>query len=362
MSRRNSKNIPGWGDDDGDNASLSTSLLSAEHAPSGDIQLSSVTSSSGGYDTLQTNDPDDGFTGRRLSSSNAVVFPTQAGPGGRTTRGNSEADKQRISNDALARQQANNDKFMAQLKQEEDAFLARIKQKKATEDADAAYARQLQEQEEAALGQHQQRRQQQQQPGGGGSGGGGGAGNGRKVRITIPNNANAGDVLRINVPGVGLRDIIVPTGVQPNTPVEFLVEDTKKTTVRVTLPQNTQPGAILTIKIPKTQESVQVAVPENAVPGATLQFEVASSRVPPPVHAVGHSPQLGGVAAIYGNQHPQPQQPRRRRRDSSGVSVLLLLLLLLWNEVFLGPRVLVDRCLWFSGSCCLFLVSCFFSS
>ena len=322
--RRSSKNtIPGWGDDD-DGDSLHTGLLGAQVVGpgqfEGDIQLGPVRTTGGtNYDALSTNDSsNDGFTGRRLSGS-AVVFPS-AGPGGRTTRGNSEADKQRISNDALARQQANNDKFMAQLKQEEDAFLARIKQKKVTEDADAAFARQLQDQEEAAVAAAM----------GGGSGGGGGGGqqqrrpppaaakNLQTVRITIPADASSGDVLRINVPGVGLRDVIVPPGAHSNAPVDYEVEKSSKTVVRVTLPQNTQPGNILTIKIPNTQESVQVAVPDNAVGGATLQFEVASSRVPPPVHAVGQGPQLGSVADIYGG--PSQQPPQRQRRESTGVS------------------------------------------
>ena len=335
MSRRNSKNIPGWGNDD-DDSSLSTGLLSAEMvgpgSSSSDIQLTRVigSDSSGNYSNVSTND--DTFTGRRLSSS-AVVFP-QAGPGGRTTRGNSEADKQRISDDALARQQANNDKFMAQLKQEEDAFLARIKQKKVTEDADAAFARQLQAQEEASVraavggGQRQGQGQGQRQGQGQGQGQGGGrppmSTNTQAVRITIPSESTGGDVLRINVPGVGLRDVIVPSGVPTNTPVDYQVERSIKQLVRVQLPPNTSPGTVLTIKIPNTQESVQVAVPDNAVPGATLQFEVASSRVPPPVHAVGHESQGGmsGIADVYGGQNGngQPAQQSRRRRDSSGVS------------------------------------------
>jgi hypothetical protein len=321
MSRRRSKKVPGWGDDDG-NDSLSTGLLSAEVTSSGsdfsgDIQMGTIgNSSSGSYNSLSTEE--ETFTGRRLSSS-AVVFPS-VGPGGRTARGNSEADKQRISNDALARQQANNAKFMKQLKEEEDAFLARIRKKKETEDADAAFARRLQEEEEAAMGAMgaqggQGRTAQGQQRS---------SINGQVVRIKIPGDARAGDVLRINVPNVGLRDVIVPSGVTTNAPVDFMVEKTKKTTVRVRLPADTQPGNILTIKIPNTQESVQVAVPENAKPGATLQFEVASSRVPPPVHAIGHGPQLGGVADIYGGQQQQ-QQPRRQRRPSSGVRTFYFL-------------------------------------
>jgi len=236
MSRRSSKSkngsIPGWGSDDDD---MGTSLLSAEvmgpdSANShGDIQLAPLVSSSSNqsYGNVPTNDPDDGFTGRRLSSS-AVVFPT-AGPGGRSSRATSEADKQRISNEALKRQQANNEKFMQNLKQEEDAFLARIKQKKATEDADAAFARQLQEQEESAVRQGQQ--QQRRQP----------TSSGQTVRITIPAGSSAGDVLRINVPGIGLRDVIVPSGISADTPVDFQVERTVKTMVRVVLPPDTQP-------------------------------------------------------------------------------------------------------------------------
>ena len=260
--------------------------------------------------------PLNAYTRAHAASSGAVGSGAAgfgASPGGRMTRGNSEADKQRISNHALARQQAN------KLKQEdEDAFLARIKQKKVTEDADAAFARQLQDQEEAAVAAAM----------GGGSGGGGGqqqrrpaaaaANNVQTVRITIPADASSGDVLRINVPGVGLRDVIVPPGAHSNAPVDYEVEKSSKTVVRVTLPQDTQPGNILTIKIPNSQESVQVAVPDNAVGGATLQFEVASSRVPPPVHAVGQGPQLGSVADIYGG--PSQQPPQRQRRESTGVS------------------------------------------
>jgi hypothetical protein len=370
-SRRSSKNIPGWGDDDDGDNDMSTSLLSAEmvgpgsSTPQGDIQLAPLVSSSrvGGnsHQYGQVNTNEDGFTGRRLSGS-AVVFPS-AGPGGRTSRGNSEADKQRISNEALARQQANNDKFMAQLKQEEDAFLARIKQKKATEDADAAFARQLQEQEEASV---------RAAMGGMGGGQGGGQGgrqqrqpsastNVQAVRITIPADASAGDVLRINVPGVGLRDVIVPSGFSPNTPVDFQVECTTKTLVRVKLPANTQPGNILTIKIPNTQESVQVAVPADAVPGATLQFEVASSRVPPPVHAVGHGPQLGsGIADVYGGSMTQNQQPApsRRRRASSGVRCSIVLKLLSLLLSYCSSLTVAVVCCTILFPFCLFFFFC----
>ena len=351
-SSRGSSSIPGWGDDDGDASDLGTGLLQAEvmGPGGGDVVATSGRSvqlisrfGGGGHRYAGLDEDDDGGSGssrgrsdsftarsRRLSGNGAAAVVPVA---------RSAADKDRISNEALARQQANNAKFMQQLKSEEDAFLARIKQKKATEDADAAFARQLQQEEEAAASAVMARGGSGGGGGGGGGGGpqqgigrgvGGGSGgsgsgtaNGRTqlVRINLPPQVEPGSVLRISVPGVGLRDVIVPPGAAGGSAVEYHVPVIEKIVVRVTLPADCSPGQVISVRVPGTSENVQVTVPANATPGSTLQFEVSPSRVPEPVQAVGFQNSLGSAAEVYGGgAGAAPAQPARRRRASSGVS------------------------------------------
>ena len=49
----------------------------------------------------------------------------------------------------------------------------------------------------------------------------------------LPENCAGGAVLRINVPGVGLRDVVVPEGAAPGQNVEYQVPKATKTLVRV---------------------------------------------------------------------------------------------------------------------------------
>lgn len=334
--RRSSRgsSIPGWGDDD--ESDLGTGLLQAEvMGPGGgagpasgsgrSVQLISRFGGGHRYAGLDEEDDrenganpasrgrSDSFTSRsrRLSGGGAsAVVPVER----------SAAEVGRINEAALAKQKASNAKFMEQMKKEEDAFLARVKKKKATEDSDAALARRLQQEEEAAaaaaMGAGARRRQEP-----GSNGPRVSTGMTQLVRINLPSQVEVGSVLRINVPGVGLRDVIVPPGAVGGASVEYQVPISEKTIVRVTLPEGCTPGQVISVKVPGSSETVQVTVPANASPGSTLQFQVSSNRVPPPVQAVGHQSSLGAAAEIYGNTHGgAAPSSAPRRRSSTGVS------------------------------------------
>ena len=328
--RKRETEIPGWGDDSSD---LRTGLLQAEVVgPGGQAASSSgargrkAAAASGSYAQLNTyddddDDDDDGYLqgvvssqgessgeGRARKLSNSSISMVNVN--------RSTAERERIKNQALAKQQANAEKFMQQLKQEEDAFLARIKKKKQQEDEDSALARQLQEAEELAaaaeMRQHAAPQAAAQQ---------GVPPNTQLVRISLPENSKAGDVLRINVPGVGLRDVIVPPGVAPGLAVEFRVPKSVSKIVRIVIPPNTVPGSMLTIRVPGSDETVQVQVPPNGSPGSTLQFTVKSQRLPPPANAVGHDQHLRSLNAVYGGAASmQPAAPRRQAAQSSGLT------------------------------------------
>jgi hypothetical protein len=108
---------------------------------------------------------------------------------------------------------------------------------------------------------------------------------GQLIRVTIPAGATIGGVLRVNVPNIGLRDVIVPN-VLANSQVDYMVERPKTKTVQAQIPVNSKPGDVITIRLPGTSECVQVTIPWNSKSNGTLQFDVASTQIPPPVHPV----------------------------------------------------------------------------
>ena len=344
--RRSSRgsSIPGWGDDD-DSSDLGTSLLQAEvgpGVPGPRGPLGAAISRLGAAEATacgaRREDDETALVAGAATVHGAVPAPLRIFCRGLLPAAQ-RADKDRINNDALARQQANNAKFMQQLKSEEDAFLARTA-KKATEDADAAFARQLQQEEEAAaaaaMGRSGAAGGLPPRP----SQGNRGAGRSQLVRINLPAQVQPGSVLRISVPGVGLRDVIVPPGAAGGSTVEYNVPVKEKIVVRVTLPDNCTPGQVISVRVPGTNETVQVTVPNNATPGSTLQFEVSPSRVPEPVQAVGFENSLGAAAEIYGGGMgvgAAPAQPTRRRRASSGVSPPLSLTVSVFG-FFFSPK------------------------
>ena len=224
------------------------------------------------------------FDSTPLASSQTAIVGTRAGAYTRVDE-DSGARRERVNEEAMQRQQANQASFEDSYRQEED----RVRREARLVADDAKLAAQLQAEEDRRAGSAPQ---QAARGGGGGGVAGGGGGNAPAVnnitmQVTVPPNFAGGQVIRVQLPGQGAVDMLIPQGLGPGDTFTFKVPSRASAgsapaqfTVRV--PAGTAAGGVFRVILPNGR-ILNVGVPAGSGPGDELivPFDDSTGEEPP---------------------------------------------------------------------------------